>query len=399
MHFFRSGGNKPAGRVYLMGERHGTAHDADRRSPQRPNAKVTGRRKNGANMTIGRNKLRREAAIPLYLQARDLVLRRILSGELAPGAKLPSDRQMSALLGVNQITLRKAMNMLRDEGWLVRFPGHGTHVAEALPRREEPSRRSVAVLFDSVNEQTFMSSLFVSLFRNLDAAGLSLNLISAEGSPELQRRRLEEILTSGEHCGCLLWSILNESAVQSALERRPPHFPLVFMDHCPAGHPCDWSGYDDYAAAWQLGHAMAAQGCRQGIICRSTAENSWSTAPRRRTGFADGFGLPCQEYRYAPGNPAEARAGLRNLLDGLPGKAALFCVSNMECEDLEATAPVPDADFCFVCTAPRLPIRKVSLNVPEMGANAVAILLERLNGNDAPQLVRQASWTLEAFQN
>lgn len=49
---------------------------------------------------------------PIYLQIIDLVKRAIASGELMPGDKLPSVREMSSTLGVNPNTLQRAYGEL-----------------------------------------------------------------------------------------------------------------------------------------------------------------------------------------------------------------------------------------------------------------------------------------------
>ena len=118
-------------------------------------------------------KIQRQSVTPIYLQLRDQVLKNILNGVWLPGKRLPADRELAKSLGVNQITLRKAMNMLQAEGYLTRYPGHGTYVADPLPSggNAPVGSRNVAVLFDSIDEETFSRTLFVSLFRSLDAAG------------------------------------------------------------------------------------------------------------------------------------------------------------------------------------------------------------------------------------
>ncbi len=54
---------------------------------------------------------------------------RILSGVLSPGDRLPVERELAAELGVATMTLRRALDRLGDEGFLVRRPYYGTVVA------------------------------------------------------------------------------------------------------------------------------------------------------------------------------------------------------------------------------------------------------------------------------
>ena len=66
---------------------------------------------------------------PLYRQARDALVKRIVDGEWPPGAALPSESELAADLGVSQGTVRKALDELEAEKFVVRRQGKGTFVA------------------------------------------------------------------------------------------------------------------------------------------------------------------------------------------------------------------------------------------------------------------------------
>lgn len=66
---------------------------------------------------------------PLYRQARDLLVKRIVDGAWKPGAVLPSESEIAADLGVSQGTIRKALDELEAEKFVVRRQGKGTFVA------------------------------------------------------------------------------------------------------------------------------------------------------------------------------------------------------------------------------------------------------------------------------
>ena len=70
------------------------------------------------------------AGQPLYVQIAEALLARIETGELSAGARLPPERELSETLGVNRLTLRRALRELEGRGLLHRRPGIGTFVAE-----------------------------------------------------------------------------------------------------------------------------------------------------------------------------------------------------------------------------------------------------------------------------
>jgi GntR family transcriptional regulator len=65
---------------------------------------------------------------PLYQQARELLIRKIIDGVWGPGGYLPSEQQLSRELGVSIGTLRKATDDLVEQGLLERQHGRGTQV-------------------------------------------------------------------------------------------------------------------------------------------------------------------------------------------------------------------------------------------------------------------------------
>lgn len=74
-----------------------------------------------------------ESGAPLYRQIYESVRRAILSGEFAPGRKLPSSRSLAKELTVSRITVVNAYDQLFAEGYLEGKTGAGTFVARELP--------------------------------------------------------------------------------------------------------------------------------------------------------------------------------------------------------------------------------------------------------------------------
>lgn len=65
----------------------------------------------------------------------DELRRDILSGRLAPGARLPTERQLAVRFGISSTTVNKIMTLLELEGLLERRRGLGTYVRPDLARR------------------------------------------------------------------------------------------------------------------------------------------------------------------------------------------------------------------------------------------------------------------------
>jgi GntR family transcriptional regulator len=77
--------------------------------------------------------LKSNSGIPIYRQLVDQVRRMVASGQLAPGAELPSVRELALKHTVHPMTISKAYSQLEAEGLLERNRGKPMTVAE--PRR------------------------------------------------------------------------------------------------------------------------------------------------------------------------------------------------------------------------------------------------------------------------
>jgi 2-aminoadipate transaminase len=73
--------------------------------------------------------LNRNSVQPLYLQLAQDIQRRIRSGALPPGARLPTVRELARQLGVTRLTIHSAYSELQAGGWVEATVGRGTFVA------------------------------------------------------------------------------------------------------------------------------------------------------------------------------------------------------------------------------------------------------------------------------
>jgi len=80
--------------------------------------------------------------IPLYVQIADRVRIAVAAGDLAPGAALPSVRQLASQLRVNPATVVQAYRELEEADVVESRQGAGTFVRDlAEPKREAERQR------------------------------------------------------------------------------------------------------------------------------------------------------------------------------------------------------------------------------------------------------------------
>lgn len=82
-------------------------------------------------------KVARKSGVPLYLQVREILLRKIEEGAWPEGQMLPSEDRLCHQLNVSKITVREAMRLLVRDERVERIPGKGTFVAAFRTARFE----------------------------------------------------------------------------------------------------------------------------------------------------------------------------------------------------------------------------------------------------------------------
>ena len=69
-----------------------------------------------------------ESEVPIYVQLRNQIVKGIGKGELKAQEKLPTVRQLAAEAGVNTMTVNKAYQILKAEGYIKIDRRHGAKV-------------------------------------------------------------------------------------------------------------------------------------------------------------------------------------------------------------------------------------------------------------------------------
>ncbi len=79
--------------------------------------------------------------LPIYSQLVERIKLGIVSGELLPGERLASVREMATEAGVNPNTMQRALQELEREGMVFAQRTSGRYVTEEIRRIEEAKRK------------------------------------------------------------------------------------------------------------------------------------------------------------------------------------------------------------------------------------------------------------------
>lgn len=70
--------------------------------------------------------------IPVFKQIRNQIVMGISDGRLAPGEKLPTVRALAEEIGINSMTVNKAYQLLKQEGYIITDRRNGVRVKESF---------------------------------------------------------------------------------------------------------------------------------------------------------------------------------------------------------------------------------------------------------------------------
>jgi DNA-binding GntR family transcriptional regulator len=76
-------------------------------------------------------------SVTAYSKVAQVLRRQLLSGQLAGGARLPTERDLCERFGASRITIRRALSILEEERLIERRQGAGTF-GRTIPRRKIP---------------------------------------------------------------------------------------------------------------------------------------------------------------------------------------------------------------------------------------------------------------------
>lgn len=165
--------------------------------------------------------------VPRYYQVYTVLAQRVRDGEWGADAPMPTEQEFAATFGVSRVTIRKALNMLQEEGLILRQQGRGTF---ALPPPKRPGRANFSGLLENVVDFELRTRVRVLAFERIalseDAA---LLLDCAPGAPALRIVRVRSDSQSPfsytttyvpePEAGLLTEGSLGNLTVSSALEK------------------------------------------------------------------------------------------------------------------------------------------------------------------------------------
>lgn len=208
--------------------------------------------------------------IPLYYQLEQKIRGMIEQNILEDGERLPSDMDLSSMLGVNHLTLKKALGLLAKENIVERSPRAGTFI------RRKISHNPTIGFFYFAEAEAFMAKWTEYMQRYIAPHGYDLKVV-AFNSDFYDRVNLVDEVSRKQLAGAIFVALGSDNCLKQLRELERRNFPHVRMGNkyfCeelefPLVRSNDRQRIKDALEyLWNMGHR------RIGLAC---AKEKWET--------------------------------------------------------------------------------------------------------------------------
>lgn len=131
---------------------------------------------------------------PRYIQLRQRIEKAIEGGQLPPGTPLPPEREIAAMTTLSRVTVRKAVQPLVEEGWIVQRRGSGSIVAPQLTKVEQSLSRLTSFTEDMARRGKNVSATWLErgVFVPSPEESMTLGLTANDTVSRLSRLRMAD---------------------------------------------------------------------------------------------------------------------------------------------------------------------------------------------------------------
>ncbi len=207
--------------------------------------------------------------LPRYVQIADDLREQIRTGVVADGTRLSGERVLMTRYGVQRNTVRQAIILLQNEGWLVVRPRSGAFVVAkpgdtASSTVNETSESGTVLVINAWNRSsTALDRILLGLGQALEFTGYTIQRFNSAPQPNTGFHVLPSAayLQSNHVVGAILWP--QSSTDVSAVIALRNQIPLILVDRRVIGLESDCIRSNDEAGGYLLTQHLIAQGHRR----------------------------------------------------------------------------------------------------------------------------------------
>lgn len=178
--------------------------------------------------------MNRQNSLPLYMQVREIIRSRIEKEEMKPMDPLPSEEDLCNEFNVSRITVKRALEDLKKEGYIFRIKRKGTFVNSQNRQKEEKSnnfkvgRQTIAFIVPDI-EDIFVSEIYKGIEKTSSQNGYEIITMSSGKEPEKEISNIEFLIES-DIKGAIIFPYWGRFNILQILKLKKKKFPFVLID-------------------------------------------------------------------------------------------------------------------------------------------------------------------------
>ena len=201
-----------------------------------------------------------------YEEIAEDLRQQITQGTYTTGQRLPAERELIQQYGVQRNTIRQALTLLAQEGWLDVRARSGAFVASRKGGSSGTTSlpEGVVLVINSWNRvSTALDNVLFGLTRVLEGTPLTIQRFNSHPLPGSREHITPsvEYLTANNVVGAILWA--QNPTDLAMLTRLRTAVPLVLIDRRVLGFEADCVHFDDVAGGRLVTEHLIAQGHRR----------------------------------------------------------------------------------------------------------------------------------------
>ncbi len=226
-------------------------------------------------MTIDKND-----PIPLYYQIKGEIFKDIEDKRLTPGERLPAERKLAKKYDVTRVTIRNAIKILVEQGYLEVRPGSGTYVLDRYPKQNNGGNKIIGVLVRDIQR-----GIMIDLIRGIEdqaiSAGYNTIICNTENKWEKANTYVNQLISNGVK-GVIYIPIQDIENIEKKEEENEKiirqffdyNIPVVLVDHDCKRIETDLVVGDNFGGGYELTNHLLDMGHRRIAVIYDFLETS-----------------------------------------------------------------------------------------------------------------------------
>lgn len=224
----------------------------------------------------------------LYISVYKALKKKIIDGIYKIDDRLPTEEELTKEYFTSRITIKKAMQLLVEEGFVIRYPGRGTFVSKKFQELGNGNNSSciVGVILSNISS-AFGLDLIINIEKNLSDIGYSCVFKNSRGNVELENKYIDELIQLG--CkGLIIQPVHNEFYNEKLIFHHYNNFPIVLIDRDFNGTQMHCVRTDNLEATRKVTNMLFDKGHEKiAFIC--SKDSTISSIENRKNGFQSAY--------------------------------------------------------------------------------------------------------------